>query len=423
MNRSYVAPGELKYDLLLNEILLTVKDAIVTINQENSIVLCSQHAARLFGYAVTELLGQPLELLIAPTYKKEFNSYLNQFRVSRIRSTEVDIYVCGKDGRSEFTRFLVEVSRSNFYGGNQYLSLVFKSGDTETADETGTASPATMLVADLPAGIGTTATDLAATAVQATTVLNSDKAQKMLALGELSSGIVHDFNNYLASIIGYNGLALDIIDDTEKDAVLKSYLQEVAYSSSRANDLVQHLMGFLRGEECVADQATESVSVGSVADQTVEMLRALSAKTIVFVKDIQQPMPPVRIGKVQLSQVLLNLCINARDAISDRGRITVSACYQESGSPPVCTVCGGRLAGPYVQIQVKDNGHGIQQEDIKKIFTRYYTTKETSKGTGLGLAIVDELLHAHDGHVHVASAPGRGSVFTLLFPAIRRSST
>ncbi len=417
MNRSYVAPGEIKYDLLLNEILLTVKEAIVTVNQENSIVLCSHHAARLFGYSVTDLLGQPLEILIAPTYKEEFNSYIRQFRVSRIRSAEVDIYVCGKHGRHDFARFWVEISRSSCYGSNQYLSLVFKAGEAEPAAQRAplrTGTDAGILSTD---GSGT----------RQETVWNSDKAQKLLVLGELSSGIVHDFNNYLASIIGYNGLALGMIgadgDSGRQDGVLRSYLQEVAYSSSRANDLVQHLMAFLRGEDYTAEEGEEEVSVAAVVDQTVQMLRALFSKTIVFVKDIQPDMPMIRIGHIQLSQALLNLCINARDAVADRGRIIVSASGHESDPPPECTVCGDRTTGPYVKLQVKDNGHGIKQGNLQKIFARYYTTKEDSKGTGLGLAIVDELVHSCDGHVHVESRPGRGSVFTLMFPAIRRSST
>ena len=235
------------------------------------------------------------------------------------------------------------------------------------------------------------------------------QAGKMEALGQLAGGIAHDFNNILASIIGYTELVMTSrhrLDDTRVDG----YLKEVVTAGHRARDLISQMLTFTRA----ARGETRAVDIGDAIEDVSRMLRAAIPSTIRIETLIEPNLRTVRLDPMQFQQVIMNLMINARDAITGTGRITLRLATAD-GSPP-CQVCGERLTGKHVTVSVEDTGHGIKPEDLQRIFEMYYTTREPGKGTGIGLWLVDGMVHGAGGHLSVDSRSGQGTRFSIHLP-------
>ncbi len=140
--------------------------------------------------------------------------------------------------------------------------------------------------------------------------------------------------------------------------------------------------------------------------------------TIDITMKFEEDLPRVMTDPTQVHQIIMNLCINAQDAISDHGKIEIELSLV-SEENTVCTSCQRAFSGEFVELTIKDTGEGIDSKHIHSLFEPFFTTKEMSKGTGMGLAIVHGIMHAHNGHIILNSEPGVGSTFRLLFPVIR----
>lgn len=237
------------------------------------------------------------------------------------------------------------------------------------------------------------------------------QAQKMESIGQLTGGIAHDFNNMLTSILGYGALSLNGLEqDFDKDK-LQTYLSEIIRSGERARDLVAQMLTFSRvhkGEE-------RPVEIGDFIDQLISMLRPMIPTTIELKTIVDSHLPIVSIDPVMIQQVLINLCINARDAMEGQGTITVSTTRSQI-QRQICDSCHSEFSGDYIQLTVTDTGQGIEPQDISRIFEPFMTTKEVGKGTGMGLAMVHGTTHEHLGHIGVTSQPGNTSI-TIYLPA------
>ena len=235
-------------------------------------------------------------------------------------------------------------------------------------------------------------------------------AQKIHALGELTGGIAHDFNNILASILGYSNLALDrFVPD--KESKLAKYLMEVVSASERARDLIAKMLTFTRSKP---NSSVSDVAPAVAVAEMVAMLRPSIASNI-GIKVVAGPQFTVRIDDGELSQILVNLTINARDAITSHGEITVGWEHMDA-TGRICPFSRQRLSGGFAAIFVSDTGCGIEDDTLKRIFDPYFTTKDVGKGSGLGLPMVQGIMHRAGGHVLVDSQPGIGTTFRLLFP-------
>lgn len=235
------------------------------------------------------------------------------------------------------------------------------------------------------------------------------QAGKMEALGQLAGGIAHDFNNILASIIGYTELVLTSrhrLDGTKIDG----YLREVVTAGHRARDLISQMLTFTRASR----GEPRPVDIGEAVEDVSRMLRAAIPSTIRIETLIEPGLRTVRLDPMQFQQVVMNLMINARDAITGTGRITLRLAAAERC--PACHICGESVSGKHVAISVEDTGHGIKPEDLARIFEMYFTTREPGKGTGIGLWLVDGMVHSAGGHLSIDSEPGRGTRFTLHLP-------
>ncbi len=238
------------------------------------------------------------------------------------------------------------------------------------------------------------------------------QAQKMEAIGHLTGGIAHDFNNLLAAIMGYVGLAIER-QAPYGDTRLAKQLEQAHLSCERARDLIRQMLTFSRGQR----GEPRPVALGTAIGEATQLLRASLPATIQMRVDCSDELPAVLIDPVQLDQVLMNLCINARDALHGIGTLRVSTDWR-SGWNGVCSSCRQSLAGDFVELSVTDNGPGISAEVLDRIFEPFFSTKEVGQGSGMGLATVHGIVHEHSGHIVVDTTPGFGTRFVVLLPPL-----
>jgi PAS domain S-box-containing protein len=235
------------------------------------------------------------------------------------------------------------------------------------------------------------------------------QAQKMEAIGHLTGGIAHDFNNILTSVMGYLALAAER-PAAEADAKLQSHLEQAQQSCHRARDLIQQMLTFSRGRR----GEPRPVALRPLLDESARMLRATLPASLDLVTTVEGD-PIALVDPVQAHQILLNLCINARDSMSEVGRIGVVA--RRTTLPAMtCSSCRRPFSGDFVELAVADTGAGIPPEVIDRMFEPFFTTKDIGQGTGMGLAIVHGVVHDDAGHLLVDSVPGAGTTFRILLP-------
>jgi PAS domain S-box-containing protein len=238
------------------------------------------------------------------------------------------------------------------------------------------------------------------------------QAQKMEAIGQLTGGIAHDFNNILTSIMGYLVLgqerALQLAD-----AALVRQLGSAQQASQRARDLVAQMLAFARRQQ----GERRRVALDQIVQQSLQLLRSVlpTSVTVDAAPSVDDGALHVDADPVQLEQVLLNLCINARDAIAEHGWIRVR--LQPAAGGWHCVSCRKQVGhGPWAALSVADSGSGVAPEIMERLFEPFFTTKEVGHGSGMGLAIVHGIVHEHGGHIDVQTRAGVGTEFRVLLP-------
>ncbi len=240
------------------------------------------------------------------------------------------------------------------------------------------------------------------------------QAQKMEAIGQLTGGIAHDFNNMLASIMGYTGLAQERFGcDNDK---LSEYLKEVNQASERARDLVAQMLAFSRG----GTSQSQALYLEPLVKEAIKMLSSTMPSSIVVETNFVSDLPKIMMDPVQVQQIVMNLCINARDAMHGDGRLIVALNSINFERGQNCISCIKLIEGNYVELKVRDTGHGIDTDMLARVFDPFFTTKDIGKGTGMGLSMVHGIVHEHGGHILVESGLGKGTAFRLLFPSIQK---
>jgi CheY-like chemotaxis protein/anti-sigma regulatory factor (Ser/Thr protein kinase) len=232
----------------------------------------------------------------------------------------------------------------------------------------------------------------------------------MEVVGRLAGGVAHDFNNLLTVIAGYTQLALAELDP---DHPLRSQLLEVNKAAARAGQLTLQLLTFSRNEAA----APELTSVDAVVSDTQKMLRRLIGEDIRIETRLAAAQSQVMADPAQLAQVLMNLVVNARDAMPGGGQIDISTSLADL--EPDGAGALGLAPGPYVCLRVSDTGTGMDEETLGRIFEPFFTTKPAGQGTGLGLPIVYGVVKQCGGGVHVESRPGAGARFDIFLPVAR----
>ena len=232
------------------------------------------------------------------------------------------------------------------------------------------------------------------------------QAQKMEAVGQLAGGIAHDFNNLLTVILSYSEM---LLDSAGLDHPWSQFLTEIHRAGERSADLTSHLLTFCRRQL----KEPRSIDLNEAVLQTEQMLLRLIGENIELTVLVSPNLGYVRMDPGQIERILVNLAVNARDAISEQGRLLIETTNVEITPTQFPTLAGGT----YRCLRVSDSGHGISAEHRDHIFEPFFTTKEPGKGTGLGLAVVYGIVKQCSGHIEFVSETGRGTTFSIDLPA------
>ena len=237
-------------------------------------------------------------------------------------------------------------------------------------------------------------------------------SQKMESLGHLTGGIAHEFNNLLGIINGFTGLAI-IECINGKDEKLLKYIRSIETAGERAAKLVAEMLAFSRNEQ----SNDRPLNLSSLIVEDINTLRSTLPSTIDIETKIDQQLPGVLMDHTQLNQVLMNLFINARDAMDGVGKLSIRLCLRHDLNA-TDSVSHKSILGDWIELSVSDTGTGIDPDVLNNIFNPFFTTKGVGKGTGMGLSIIYRIMEGHDGHILLESEPGKGTTFRLLFPPI-----
>ncbi|HTA41061.1 MAG TPA: response regulator [Bryobacteraceae bacterium] len=234
---------------------------------------------------------------------------------------------------------------------------------------------------------------------------------KMEAIGQLAGGVAHDFNNLLTVIRGYGDL---LRKQPELSPPSQEQVDEILEAAKRASDLTRQLLAFGRGQVL----QFRNINLNTVLGGMERLLRRLLGEDLDLVIARDEALGLVKADPGQMEQVIMNLAVNARDAMPEGGRLTIRTANADLGEGEAAE--HGIAPGPYVMLSVSDTGAGMDKETVARVFEPFFTTKEPGEGTGLGLAMVYGIVKQSGGDIRVLTAPGRGTTFKLYLPRLQR---
>ena len=239
------------------------------------------------------------------------------------------------------------------------------------------------------------------------------QAQKMESVGRLAGGVAHDFNNMLGVILGHAELMLSVI---KPEAPHYTNLQEILKAARRSADLTRQLLAFARKQAIIP----KVLNLNDTVEGMLKMLRRLIGEDIDIVWKPGSQLGAVKVDPAQVDQIMANLCVNARDAISGTGQVTIET-ENAFLDKAYCSIHAGFEPGKYVMLAIGDDGCGMDKNTLDNIFEPFFTTKKVGEGTGLGLATVYGIVKQNDGFINVYSEPGHGTTFKIYLPRVEES--
>ena len=241
------------------------------------------------------------------------------------------------------------------------------------------------------------------------------QSQKMEAIGQLAGGIAHDFNNILMIM---NGHATVLLNGMDKDDKMYRSLDEIRQAGEQASWLTQQLLAFSRRQKL----SPQILDLNHLLAETQRLLQRLIQKNITMVTTLTSSLGNVRVDPGQMQQVIMNLVVNAGDAMPEGGKLSVETAVVEVAEHEI-ERHGVEKAGRYVVLTVSDTGMGMDEETLARVFEPFYTTKEHDEGTGLGLSTVYGIVKQSDGAIQCDSAPGQGTTFYIYLPCVEGAVT
>ena len=356
-------------------IIDTALDAVITMDAAGRISEWNSQAEKMFGWPRSEVLGKRIaETIIPESYRDAHQKGLRRFLDSGegpVLNQRIEITALRRDG----VEFPIELAISPAKFGSEWTFSAFIRDLTEKRS----------LEAQL------------------------QHASKMEAVGQLAGGIAHDFNNILTVIISYGAMLLDSIDPKDPN---RQDVQQIATAAERAATLTRQLLAFSRKQV----MQPQVININAVIGDIENMLRRLIGEDIVLNASLDPEIVSVSVDPGQLEQVLVNLVVNARDAMPGGGRLTICTA---NASLMADSNGDGLKAGDYVVLAVRDTGIGMTEEVRQRIFDPFFTTKERGRGTGLGLSTAYGIVKQSGGEITVDSEPGKGTTFKVYFPCLK----
>ena len=356
----------------------SARDAIVSTDEAGSITFWNRSAETIFGYSEADVLGKPITMLMAPSDRPAYAAALEASAAEEtIAGRIIEVTGVRRDGGM----FPVEFSLATLQGpeGRAATAVMRDVSERKQAQ---------------------------AALQQRDEQLR--QAQKMEAIGRLAGGIAHDFNNLLMAIHGYGEMLVQNLEDGDER---KSDAQEILKAADRAAGLTRQLLAFSRRQ--VFTQ--QPVALDQLVEGTQKMLQRLIGTGIEISTKIWPDLTPVLADSSQIEQILVNLVVNARDAMPNGGKITIELRNVELDKIGVAAH-PGLQPGDYVEMAITDTGTGMDADTASRIFEPFFTTKEGSKGTGLGLATVYGIVQQSNGAIEVQSRLGHGTTFYVYLP-------
>jgi len=347
------------------------QDAILVRDLDQTILFWNKGAEHIYGWTAKEAIGKIADELLL-----------------------------GK-GSSHFETAKKEVFETGEWKGELYQSrrdgaeIIVESRWTLVRDERG--NPTSILVIN---------TDITENKRMESQFL---RAQRMESIGTLAGGIAHDLNNILSPIL----MAIDILQLKARDEASRNWLEVLRTNAERGSNMVRQVLSFARGVE----GERVAVQPKHLIKEIVKILRETLPKTVEIKYEIRDALWVISADATQVHQVLMNLCVNARDAMPNGGTISIMA-ENVTVDENYARMHIEAESGPFVVITVADTGVGMSPEVQSRIFEPFFTTKEMSKGTGLGLPTVETIVKSHGGFINFDSEPGKGTQFALYFPAL-----
>lgn len=352
-------------------LIQAAQDAIIVLDMEDRVTFWNPRAERLYGWSASEALGRPANELLYSECLAELSEARRMLHA-----------------RGEWSGELRQVSKSA-------QPLVVESRWTLIADELG--RPRSLLIVN---------TDITEKKNLQSQVLH---AQRMESVGTLAGGVAHEFNNLLQAIRGYTQYGMQGLDPSDQR---RQDLEHVLKATDRASALTRQLLSFGRRQRL----ERLNVDPNQVVDDTTQMIRPLIGAHIDVQLLLGDNVPHVNGDAAQLQQVLMNLCINARDAMPAGGRLLLKT-EQVLLTSAFCSAHPDFKPGSYAVLTIADTGCGMSAEIRQRVFEPFFTTKEVGEGTGLGLAMAYGIVQQHEGAIHVFSEPGKGTTFKIFIPA------
>jgi PAS domain S-box-containing protein len=371
-----LAASESRFRALLD----SASQGVVAIDESGRMVLVNGKTEEMFGYTREELLGQPLEILLPERYRTAHGEHLQHYFEhphTRVMGLGIDLWGVSKKGNE----FPLEVSLSCIEQGGSRLAMALITDITERkkAEE------------------------------------RLLEAQKLESLGLLAGGVAHDFNNLLVGVIGNASLAQDVLPPDNPAADL---LEGVVKAGQQAAHLTRQMLAYSGKGRFVV----EPLDLSALIPEMCGLVQPSLPKKITLSFDLDPDLPAVEADRGQVQQIFMNLALNAGEAIgSHDGLIAVRTFVEEVDERylRLHSEAAALRPGKYVCLEVRDTGSGMNDATKARIFDPFFTTKFT--GRGLGLAAVAGIMRGHQGAITVSSAVGKGSCFTVLFPAVERS--
>jgi two-component system cell cycle sensor histidine kinase/response regulator CckA len=375
-----------KSEELLRTIINAAHEAIIAIGEDGLITLFNPAAEKMFGRSKDEMLGQPLDGLMPGEYRKKHRKYLKKYFSKGIPSGAIGNVIELPALRSNNTLFPMEISLA----AGKLANEKFVVGVAREITKRKQAEEEKQELEE-----------------------RLRQVQKMEAIGNLSGGVAHDFNNLLTVI---NGNAEAALMKLQKDHLLHKHFNAIYQAGKRAEDLTKQLLSFSRKQIFDA----KIIDINRVIAGFSEMMRRLIGEDIHVEMALASGLPPIKADPGQIEQILVNLIVNARDAVIGKKtaekKITIETSQFHLDEAFTAKHPGSSI-GLHVLLLVSDSGIGMDSETKRKIFEPFFTTKAKGKGTGLGMSTVYGIVKQNNGSIYVYSEPGLGSTIKIYWPS------